>query len=545
MRDTTNMLITPTWTQGLASLREIAQALSSATDLDTTLLLIANKTTEVMRVDSCTIYLLEPDQETLRLRATTGLGEQYLGYGYLRVGQGMTGMAMAENRPIHAPIARQHPYFKLVDRVREAGLTSLLAVPLLIGVRKIGAMNVQTIEAHEFTDAEIETLSLIADLAAGALYKAQLHDKMAMQLNDFRAVATVSEAFTSSDYLDDMLHVVTEMAAQAMDAAVCSLFLINESTQRLELRSAKRVRSDYQTRPPLEIGQGVVGDVAKTGRRAVVVDISAEPRYAFPELAQKEGLASMLAVPLSVQERVIGVLACYTTEQHKFGKKQITLFSTLANQTALAIENAQMATNAAIIKEMHHRIKNNLQMVVMLMQLQLPDADRLDTREVLETNMHRIRSIATVHEVLSDKGLHLVDVRDVLRRIARATVQAVHVANRPISIHVLGQSLSLSSQRATALVLVINELLLNAIEHGFAGRESGEVEIVIGRTTSHVAVRVRDDGNGIPNEIESGLGLEIVETLTTDDLDGELTFHRLEYGTEVQILMPRSIETIG
>ncbi|MGB1249269.1 MAG: sensor histidine kinase [Candidatus Promineifilaceae bacterium] len=533
------MAMTVTWAQAIASLRKMAQALSSATDLDTTLLLIANKTTEAMRVDSCTIYLLEPDQKTLRLRATTGLGEQYLGFGSLRIGEGMTGMAAAENRPILAAIARQHPYFKLVDREREEGLTSLLAVPLLIDKRQIGAMNVQTRAAHNFTDEEIETLSLIADLAAGALYKAQLHDRMVMQLNDFQAVATVSEAFTSSDYLDDMLHVVTDMAATTMNVAVCSIFLINEQTQKLELRSAKRLKSDYQMRPPLDIGQGVVGDVAKTGVRAEVVDISAEPRYAFPEFAQADGLASMLAVPLSVQDRVIGVLACYTNKRHQFGSKQIALFSTLANQTALAIENAQLATNAAIIKEMHHRIKNNLQMVVMLMQLQLPDAERLDTREVLETNMHRIRSIATVHEVLSDKGLHLVDVRDVLERIARATTQTVNTPNRPIQIDVLGEMLSMPSQQATALTLVINELILNAIEHGFAGQTSGHVVISIGRTTTHIALRVRDNGVGIPEQIDTGLGLEIVETLVADDLDGQLAFKRLEVGTEVEILMPR------
>ena len=536
--------MTVSWSQSIAGLREIAQALSSATDLDTTLLLIARKTTQVMRVDSCTIYLLEPDGETLRLHATTGLGEQYLGYGSLRVGEGMTGMAVAQNRPIYAATARQHPYFKLVDRVREAGLTSLLAVPLLIDDRRIGAMNVQTVKAHDFTEDEVETLALIADLAAGALYKAQLHDRMTMQLNDFQAVATVSAAFTSSSYFDDMLDVVTDMAADAMNAAVCSLFLINEGTQKLELRSAKRVASKYQVRPPLEIGQGVIGAVAQSGERVEVVDISAETRYAFPELALQDGLASMLAVPLAVNERVIGVLVCYTQVLHRFGKKQIALFSTLANQTALAIENARLATNAAVVKEMHHRIKNNLQMVVMLMQLQLPDAARLDTREVLETSMHRIRSIATVHEVLSEKGLHLVDVRDVLERIARATVQAVNDPNRPIVIDVFGEALSLPSRQATALALVVNELVLNAIEHGFAGRSEGEVKIIIGRTRSQLSIRVWDNGVGIPDSVDYGLGLEIVDTLATDDLEGELNFQRLTQGTEVQILMPRSIELV-
>jgi GAF domain-containing protein len=90
---------------------------------------------------------------------------------------------------------------------------------------------------------------------------------------------------------------------------------------------------------------------------------------------------ALLAVPLAVQERVIGVLACLAPPGHAFSDSQQTLLTTLANQTALAIENARLVTSAAVVREMHHRIKNNLQTVAMLMQLQLPDADRLETRQ--------------------------------------------------------------------------------------------------------------------------------------------------------------------
>ncbi len=103
---------TSTRPQALAALREIAQALSTAWDLDTTLDLIARKTTEVMHVDSCTIYLLDPDGQSLRLRATTGLARRALGRVTLRVGEGMTGYAVAHNRPVHASNAQDDPHFK-------------------------------------------------------------------------------------------------------------------------------------------------------------------------------------------------------------------------------------------------------------------------------------------------------------------------------------------------------------------------------------------------------------------------------------------------
>ncbi len=527
----------------LSGLRDIARSLSAAVALDTTLDLIVNKTTEVMGVDSCSLYLLEPDNVTLRLKASTGLRAQAVGYSSLRIGQGMTGLAVTENRPIHAPIASEHPAFKRVDYASEERFQSLLAVPLVVRQKPIGALNVQTISPHAFADEEVEMLSLISDLAAGAVAKAQILDTQRSQLADLRALAQVSEAVVSPQYLDDMLDVVTAMAARTMNAAVCSLYLLDEGGQ-LVMQSAKRIASDYQAREVLGRGDGIIGLVAETGEVRYVADISAETRFANPELARADGLVSLLAVPLSVREHVIGVIVCYTNEQRQFSDEQIALFTTIANQTALAIENARLATSAAVVREMHHRIKNNLQMVTMLMQLQMPDADRLNTREVLETNIHRIRSIATVHEVLSEKGWHLVDARDVLMRIAHATVQAVNGSQRTISIDVLGESLLMRSQKATSLALVVNELVQNAIEHAFVDRKQGTIRVSIGHRPKNVSVWVRDDGAGISAEISPGLGLDIVKTLVTDDLDGTIEFTQLKSGTEVEICMPRSIEAV-
>lgn len=534
--------------QALVALREIARALSAAWDLDTTLDLIARKTTEVMHVGSCTIYLLDPDGQTLRLRATTGLARRALGRATLRVGEGMTGHAVAQNEPVYAADARHDPHFKWVEEADETGFRSLLAVPLVIEDRPIGALNVQTIEPHHYSRDEVAILSFIGDLAAGALAKAQLYDKQRRQIEELRALAQISEVVTSPQYLDDILDVVTAMAAQTMEAAVCAIFLLNEAGTHLELRSAQRTTSPYRHRPPLPLGEGVTGQVAATGKAAIVWDVRTDPRYLGAELARVEGLASLLSVPLSVRDRVIGVLNCYTAEPRAFTEEQQALFATLANQTALAIENARLVTNAAVVREMHHRIKNNLQTVAMLMQLQIPDADRLDTRQVLESNIHRIRSIAAVHEVLSERGFRLVDVKDVLARITQATAEAMTAPGRLATIEVYGESLPLPSRAATALALVVNELVQNALEHAFQtpdgrGSTGGRIEISLGRSPQELIVIVRDNGAGITGDYQRGLGLEIAETLVRDDLHGRLKFNRLPTGgTEASIRMPRAIE---
>ncbi len=247
-------------------------------------------------------------------------------------------------------------------------------------------------------------------------------------------------------------------------------------------------------------------------------------------------------MPLAVQERVIGVLACLAAPGHEFSDGQQTLLTTLANQTALAIENARLVTSAAIVREMHHRIKNNLQTVAMLMQLQLPDADRLETRAVLLTNIHRIRSIAAVHEILSEQGFRLVNVRAVLERIAQTTMTGMARPNQAVGIAVHGDNLQLPSRAATALAVVVNELVQNSLEHAFVGRDAGRIDISLARTPDALLVVVRDDGVGLPDELPRNLGLEIAETLVADDLRGELQFVRRPIGAEVRIRLPRTQE---
>jgi two-component sensor histidine kinase len=410
-------------------------------------------------------------------------------------------------------------------------------VPLVNQGRVIGAMNVQTRVHHDFGPDEVELLSLIADLAAGALEKALLYEGMQRQIAELSALAELSETIVSPRYLDEMLQVVVDMAARVMHARLCSLLLLDEASGELVVRATKRGSAAYRDKPPLRVGEGVVGLVAQAGRPLAVLDVTAEPRYRHAAIARQEGLCSLLSVPLAVRERVIGVLNCYTAEPHRFSDDEVTLFSTLANQTALAIENARLVTNAAVVREMHHRIKNNLQNVAMLLRLQLGAEGGQSLAQVLQDSINRILSIAAVHEVLSQRGLRLVEIKDVLQRVGRAVAQNMHRPDLSVEVTVEGDDASLPSQAATSLALVVNELLQNALEHAFVGRSRGRVAITLRRPPGELEIEVRDDGVGLPGSLGRQLGLEIVETLVREDLRGDWSM-AADGGTVARITVP-------
>ena len=532
------------FTSSTASLREIAQALSAAWDLDTTLDLIARRTAQVMQVDSCSIYLIDVDGERLILRASTRLARSSLGRALLHLGDGLTGWAAQHGQPVAVRDAQADPRFKFLPETREKELHSLLAVPLVNRERVIGAMNVQTIDYHDFSADEIEFVSLIGDLAAGALDRASLYDQMQRQIAELTTLAKVSETVTSPLYLDEMLDLVVEMAAKVMNAPVCSLRLHDDTRGELVVQ-ANSARPAFWSKSMLISNAPIAEQVAQARKPVMIDQLPPTAPGRASEMVQQLGLVAMLAVPLIVREKAIGMLSCYIDQHRAFNMDEIALFSTLANQTALAIENARLVTNAAVVREMHHRIKNNLQTVAMLLRLQASGNEALTAKDVLHISVNRILSIAAVHEILSEEGFRLVDVKDVAERIARLVAQNMLRPDRVIDIRVEGDPIVLPSKAATSLALVINELLANAIEHAFVDHEHGIVTINLGRSAHHFVVEVRDDGAGLPNERPSSLGLEIVETLVRDDLRGKLAFRSSSKGTLVTITLPLSLAEIN
>jgi signal transduction protein with GAF and PtsI domain len=165
------------------------------------------------------------------------------------------------------------------------------------------------------------------------------------------ALTIISRAITSDQYLEDILRLIVLVTAEAMNSKVCSLWLLDDKTQSLTIRATQSINRDYLKKRSLKVGEGVVGYVAQHNKPYLCHNVLEDTRFREKVLARKMGLISMLSVPMSVRERVIGVINCYTSIPHHFTETEQNLFTTVANQAAVAIFNTELMVKSKVIQE--------------------------------------------------------------------------------------------------------------------------------------------------------------------------------------------------
>jgi two-component sensor histidine kinase len=198
---------------------------------------------------------------------------------------------------------------------------------------------------------------------------------------------------------------------------------------------------------------------------------------------------------------------------------------------------------AAMIQEIHHRVKNNLQTIASLLRLQARRADSKQVQQMLLDSVSRILSVAAVHEFLSEHESRVINIKDVTRRILDQMREGVLRHEEGIRFKLRGPNVYLPTQQATACALIINELLQNALEHGFSPTEGGEVLVELRDGADMVTLRIENTGQGLPQgfdlEHNSHLGLTIVQTLVKDDLKGRFELRDGD-GVQATVTFPKT-----
>ncbi len=169
--------------------------------------------------------------------------------------------------------------------------------------------------------------------------------------NHIEAISRIAQAITSDLYLEDILKLIVTVTAQTLGSKICSLMLLDEKNKELVIRAAQSISEDYNRKLPLKVGEGIAGKVLLEKKPIQVYDVTQEKEYKYKDIAQKEGLASLLCVPLIVKGKPIGVINLYTSQPHKFTGNEVNILTTVANQAALVIENTELMVKSKVIQE--------------------------------------------------------------------------------------------------------------------------------------------------------------------------------------------------
>jgi two-component sensor histidine kinase len=201
----------------------------------------------------------------------------------------------------------------------------------------------------------------------------------------------------------------------------------------------------------------------------------------------------------------------------------------------------------ATIREIHHRVKNNLQTISSLLRLQGRRLGSPEAKSAIEESVRRVRSIAFVHEILSREPGEDVPFLEIVHDLTRMAEEAFAVPERPIRCVIDGDPGAVPATVATPLAVVLNELLQNAADHAFPeGEGGGEVVLYLRRESSDLVIEVVDNGKGLPEGFDldgaAGLGLSIVRTLVTSELAGSITMEPATDGTGTRVRIQVPIE---
>lgn len=556
-------------------LYQAGNAIHSTLDPQEALKLILNQAVRQMRASSGSVVLINPTTGFLDILAAEGLPADATELKLL-VGEGITGWVARTGKPARVGDVAKDPRYVMLRKE----VCSELAVPLEVGEEVRGVLNVDSDRAEAFSSEDQELLMALARQAARVIHNTWLYEQVRLKARLFESLASVSRTINSTLNLDDALSIITREACVLMRAKVCSLMLLDESREWLDLRASFGAGEAYVTRPRLSLEESLLGIVVRRKKPLQVKDVQVSSRYESVEVARREGLVALLSVPLLYGGKAIGTLSVYTGQPYSFSNEEIHILSALAELSAIAIQKAQLYERVVDVEEqlrqneklsalgllaaeVAHEIRNPLTVLKMLyhsLDLKFPPDDpRAKDARIIDEKLAQLNRI--VEQILdftrtTEPQLAPVNLNELIEELGLLVRHKLKHQNIRLTRN-LEADLPAVTGAATQLEQAFLNLILNAAE---AMPKGGELTIRTRRVRlprggmgpAHVAVEFQDTGQGMSEEQRrraftsvlsttkakgTGLGLAIVARIV-EAHRGKLKIRsRLGHGTTVTVFL--------
>jgi signal transduction histidine kinase len=557
-------------------LYQVSNVIHSTLDSQEALQLIVSEAVRLMRAGSGSVVLINPTSGFLEIHASHNLPAIATKLK-LRVGEGITGWVARSGKPARVgDVTLDNRYIPA-----RRGVQSELAVPLEVKGEVRGVINVDSDRKEAFSAEDQDLLQELAVQAAKVIENTWLYEQLRLKVRLFETLASVSRTINSTLNLDEALRVITREACELMRARMCSLMLIDESREWLDLRASYGAGEAYIKKPRLSASESLLGVVVRRKKPMHVTNVQASTHYQNIELARREGLVSLLSVPLLFAGQAIGSLNVYTGRVYNFSNEEIRILSALAELSAIAIEKARLYERVVDVEEqlrqneklsalgllaaeVAHEIRNPLTVMKLLyhsLNLKFPVGDpRTKDTEIIESKIEHLNKI--VEQILDFARttepkfapVNLNDLVDELGLLVRHKL-----GNQSIKlIRDLQADLPTAMGDAPQLEQAFLNLILNAAE---AMPDGGTLTIksrslIMPRTAlrpTHVMLEFKDTGNGMTEEQQkraftavlattkakgTGLGLAIVGRIVETHRGQIKIKSQAGRGTTMRITLP-------
>ena len=315
---------------------EVTRAITSSLDLDDVFELITRKIPEIVDVDAVTIRLLDESAKNLVLRASSGLSPAYLERGTIDTEEPV--FKALEGQPIVIEDAENDPRINFPEATRQEGIRSILVVPIPIRGRIKGVLRLLTKRPRTYSQEEINFVTALGEQCGIAIENARIFKEQQVQLNYFKAIHEIGKTINATYELDKILDLIVSRLPVVMALKGATIRLIEPRKGQLELKAAHGLSRSYLERGPLD--EELATYYLKQGEPVIILDAKKDIHTIYQKEAELEGIASILAVPITVQAEIIGVLRMLTEEIRYFSEADINFAMAVAEQTGVAIQRA-------------------------------------------------------------------------------------------------------------------------------------------------------------------------------------------------------------
>jgi GAF domain-containing protein len=314
---------------------KVSRAFGTTLDKDQLLKLIVTSATETMGVKAALLFLHDKERDQFRAVAQHGLSETYIKKGLTQPGKLVPIMEKDGHFFAHDCTADSRVDGRDVKRAE--GLASLLIVPVMVKGKLIGGLALFTAGPREFSLEEIDFATALAEQGGMAIDNARLLEQMRQNTKLFLDLAV---DINSSLNVKEVLNAVTAQVAQTLNVKGAALLLLDEKTRRLECVASHGLSDTYLKRGPLVIE----GSIQQTieGNPVLIRDVATDPRVKHKKEKKKEGIVSLLSLPVKTKQGIIGVLRLYSAVAREFNDDEIKLLTALAHLGGIAIQNASL-----------------------------------------------------------------------------------------------------------------------------------------------------------------------------------------------------------